>query len=283
MPTDDLYTMAQYMSAEDIAAEIRMQRQAETGAFLLLEGSSDYKRFKKFLNEESTSVVICWGKGRLIEVINGLDGFDSIDCLGFADADFDRVLGATIERDNLIYSDLHDFDLDWATSAAFDRYLFEAGDEKKCSECGDWRLEIMQAIEPLSKMKFANVVGRIDCSFKRLDWRDCFDGTTFNREKAAYKILKKQNPTREIIEKFCEAAAPTEEFDLYQLTNGHDFLFALGCCLGSRIGKRRPQQIEREEVELHLRLAFGSEDFERLSSYHAILKWQENTGLSVLN
>ena len=56
------------------------------------------------------------------------------------------------------------------------------------------------------------------------------------------------------------------EYDLRQLTNGHDFHCALGASLRSELGARRAAHTWGSEVEMHLRLAFGDKDFKEFGS-----------------
>ena len=67
--------------------------------------------------------------------------------------------------------------------------------------------------------------------------------------------------------------ATTQDYDLYQLTNGHDFHSALGACLRSELASRRPQQTWASEVELHLRLSFTDDEFRASEIYRQIRMW----------
>jgi hypothetical protein len=66
-----------------------------------------------------------------------------------------------------------------------------------------------------------------------------------------------------------------QNFDLEQLTNGHDLNAMLGLALQGRLGDRKPDQTFSAEVKIHLRLAFSDEDFVRTPLFLAILRWED--------
>ena len=86
-------SISAHLKPKDFAAQIRMERQSHRGAFLLFEGSSDVKRFKKFLHEGSCSIINCFGKSNVKDVVDLKQDIGNDDCFGFVDAVFDRVDG----------------------------------------------------------------------------------------------------------------------------------------------------------------------------------------------
>jgi len=65
------------------------------------------------------------------------------------------------------------------------------------------------------------------------------------------------------------------DFDLMQLTNGHDFYCALGACLRTELGRRRVPQTWGSEVEMHIRLTFRDEDFRATSIFRQLREWEK--------
>ena len=122
-----MISIAAGMDEYDIVQEIRFERQVHKGSFLLLEGQDDLRRFTRFIDEKLCSTVNCFGRPNLIEAIKLLyeDGF--LGALGLADADFDRLTGDLETHEGIIYSDSHDFDMDWACEQTLHRYLLTRG------------------------------------------------------------------------------------------------------------------------------------------------------------
>ena len=153
-----MISIAAGMDEFDIVQEIRFERQVHKGSFLLLEGAEDLKRFTRFTDEKLCSTVNCFGRSNLINAIKLLyeDGFAG--ALGLADADFDRLTGSLETHEGLIYSDAHDFDMDWACQQTLHRYLQEVGDPGKCMAAGNApgiAAMVFGAVKPLSILRLS--------------------------------------------------------------------------------------------------------------------------------
>jgi Protein of unknown function (DUF4435) len=109
-----MISIARHMDEHDIAQEVRLERKLHKGSFLLVEGTTDIKRFGAFIDDDECSLVNCYGRKNAVEAIKLLyeDGFAG--ALGVVDADFGRLDDSLEEHEGLVYSEAHDFDLDWA-------------------------------------------------------------------------------------------------------------------------------------------------------------------------
>ncbi|MBL4596032.1 MAG: DUF4435 domain-containing protein [Robiginitomaculum sp.] len=284
----ELKSITEHLNAEDIFAEMRMERQAFSGAFLLLEGLTDIKRFDKFFDGPNTSVVTCWGKLKLLELFQLVEASDLKGYLAFIDADFDSLTDNKIESENIIYSEGHDFDIDTIRTSVFNRYMREVSDNKKCAAVGDDAAVmcfIANSIRPLSLLKYSKILGNIDKSISSIDWGNCYECTNFNLEKLVYRLLKKDAPSTELIKRTCDTAfsLDSEKLDIWQITNGHDFFYALGMSLKSQFGKRRKHHIESREIEMHFRLTIDDEDFRSMRVYDSINAWVARENRPILS
>jgi hypothetical protein len=175
-----------------------MERQKHKGAFLLLEGSTDIRRFQRFIDQTRCSVVNAYGKSNVITAIELLhdDGLDQ--CLAMIDADFDRILNSVREHEGLVSSQTHDFDLDLATTKASDQYIEEVGDKTKIEALGGPRRlfdRVMASIKPLTALRFANVKHNLDYSLDRLDLAAFFDGFKIDVDKMINHVSWGQRST----------------------------------------------------------------------------------------
>lgn len=282
-----MLSISAFVDAEDIYAEIRMERQAHAGSFLLLEGTTDIRRFTKFLAEDC-STVNCWGKNKLISVVRLAENDNFPGALGLADADFDRITGEITETSHLIYSDTHDFDLDCALSDLLQNYLLEVGDEEKVAGTGGAAgvsKALLEALYPLSCARLANIRGTIQVSLAEVEWDTFFVPYKINMHMYAAKALKKVGATHESVAEFLETvtAEASLAHDLRQVTNGHDFCVALGVALREGLGTRGKQQTSGREIELHLRLGFQNDHFDGGEVSKRVRVWElENEPFVIL-
>jgi hypothetical protein len=268
------------MDEYDIAQEIRFERQVHKGSFLLLEGPDDLKRFSKFTDERQCSTVNCFGRSNLINAIKLLyeDGFAG--ALGLADADFDRLLGKLELHEGIIYSESHDFDMDWACESTLSRYLDEVGDKAKCAALGNApgvAAMVFGAIKPLSILRYLNEHRGLRYKLAKIRHDaivvDSVVDTTFLVEHVSQGAFsdpaKKQG-----LETLIKGHLSSQQ-DPLQLTNGHDFFALLGIALRDKIGRRLDPQSWRSEVQIHFRLTYSEQDLIRSAVYRAIVEWEK--------
>jgi hypothetical protein len=272
----------------EIFTEIRMLRRKHKGAFFLMEGPHDFRRFAKFFNSESAAVIPCHGKGNVVGAIDLMQDIGLDDCLGFVDADFERIDGLSSANDDIILSDGHDFDIDICTSGVVPRYLEETAVAKKLDGvggCAKLIQSLLEGLKPLSALRYANEKKGLGYKLSDINLESFFDGAVIDvgRMIEAVSGGKFSAP-----EHRADLAAHVGhyagvEMDLRQFTNGHDLIAALGIALRDRVGSRHPAQTRRQEVEKHLRLAFDWADFHAIGLAAKVTAWQASRiGLQVL-
>jgi len=272
-------SIARNIGPRDIVAELRLLRQKHKGVFFLMEGPSDFKRFEKFVDRSSVAIVVCWGKSNVLNAVDLVQQRGGTDVLGFVDADFDRLMGALAENEDVIHSASHDFDVDLCRTDAMDRYLREvAMDDRVGAEGGAGAVlaSLMQSLRPLSALRYANERHQLGYSLKNVDLEDFFDGSMINRGAMVNAVSAgrfagavHRETLRAHVDNYTDATFPNEQF-----TNGHDLVSALGIALRKRLADRRPPQTWRSEVEAHLRLAFDHIDFASCGLAARISEWQ---------
>ncbi|GJD30589.1 hypothetical protein PMNALOAF_1836 [Methylobacterium adhaesivum] len=274
-----MLSISKYMDEYDIAQEVRFERQVHKGSILLLEGPTDVKRFAEYLDETECSIANCYGRSKATKAIRLLseDGF--LGALAVLDCDFDRILKRLEIHENIVYSDLHDYDLEWITSNVLKRYLFQVGDVSKCLAIGGSQQifrRIIEGIKPLSVLKLLNANGNIRFKLSILKMEDFSDGMSIDIDKLVDGVFEGRAADaavkadlRQKIERILD-----RNFDLMQLSNGHDVMTALGLALRSAIGSRSIPQTWGKEIELHIRLAFTDDEFVKCSVCRDIVEWE---------
>lgn len=264
-----------------------MERQRHKGAFLLVEGAHDARRFKKFFDDTSCSIINCFGKDNVTGTIENEQNSANDDVIGFVDVDFDRITGTHADNDDIIHSVHHDFDLDVCLSDAIERYFIEVCDERKVVDFGGCRpcvTNILESLKPLSALRYANQRHRLGYSLKELKHDEFYDGATVDIDAlinhvsdARFDTVGHRQALRGYISQYTSS-----DLNLLQLTNGHDFCAALGISLRSRIGRRNNPQTWGSEVEKHLRLAFDINDFRETGILRLIQNWEQRNGHRIL-
>lgn len=269
------------MDGYDIAGEIRLERQVHKGSFLLVEGTTDVKRFHQFLDHDKCSTVNCYGKKNLVDAIVILydDGFPGV--LGLADADFDRVTNSLLEHEGLIYSTSHDFDADWACETSLAKYLQEVGDPDKCaakgsaSEIGG---KIRTGLKSLSVLRYLNQYQSLSYKLQTLRHESFVQAMTVDIDLLIDDVFFSRTPapTQKPQLKALVIAHAAQEHDLIQLTSGHDLMCALGLAMRSELAERKHAQTWGREVEMHFRLLFGDEEFKESPLFAAVRAWEDD-------
>jgi hypothetical protein len=281
-------SIARHLDEHDIAQEIRLERKVHKGSFLLLEGTTDIKRFDRFVDGHKCSLINCYGRDNAIGAVEILYDEGFLGAVAVVDADFDRVLGGLSDHEGLVYSEAHDLDLDWARPDVLTRYLGEYGDAIKCAAFGsstEVANRILNGLKPISVAKLLNKRGHIPHKLKGIDVAICFGGFSVNLG-AYIGAIQSRPPLTADQQRHLFAQitnANRVEYDLLQITNGHDFCSAFGVALRNDLGDRREVHTWGSEIEAHFRLALTDDEFRELSVCQGLLAWQvENAPYAVL-
>lgn len=276
-------SITKHLTPRTIYAQIRMERQNHRGVFFLMEGSHDIRRFDKFLDRSLISVIPCSGKDNVHETIDLSQNAGYEDCLGFVDNDFDVIENCAAANDDVVRSQHHDFDMDVCATEAVTRYLSEVAIAPKIAAeggCAALVASLLELLRPLSALRYANVKQNLRYKLSELELHKFFDGRTLDIDamieeasKGAHSHKAAKNALRAHIDHYVAI-----NFDLWQLTNGHDLISALGIALQGRVGDRLVQQAKRSEVEKHLRLTFDHADFQASGLAKRIGDWGASRG-----
>lgn len=267
------------MDENDIVAEIVMERMVHRGSFLLLEGATDLKRFRPFVDQELCSMVICNSVQKAFRAMKLLKKRSFKGALAVLDRDFNSIRGIFADWGDIIRSENHDLDLDWIHTEAVIRYLAEVGDEEKILNKGGVHVivdEIHKTLRPVSTARYLGVTRLFRFKTSGVDVGKFFVCgedicAEYCNELATAGYVDFSIIDWMIIEIKKEMKFPKED---RQMNNGHDFSSALGKMLRSEIGCRKTPHTWGSEVETHIRLSFRDEDFLSLSVFRDIVEWE---------
>lgn len=267
----------------EICTEIRMLRQKHKGTFVLLEGAGDWKRLEKFLDPNTTLAIPCHGKNNVLETIDIVQDRGFEDCLGLVDADFDRINNLSIENDDIIFSNFHDFDMDLMSTEATTEYCHKYGTKQIIENNGGMKTiidSIITELKPLSSLRYANEKKKLEYSLSDIEIESFFDGHTIDVDAMIDAVSFGKFDTHE-----CRSALKGHivqyvdaELELWQLTNGHDLAAALGIALRARIGNRTEFQTQKKQMEADFRSAFDWPHLHASGLAAKISSWQTSRG-----
>lgn len=198
--------------------------------FVLFEGESDIKLFRKLFNENNCKVeTVPGGKLKLEECVGILGKIYPL-IIGIRDADFVHLEAKPYEKANIFLTDYHDMEMTLVSDdEVFSSILslFYIFPKNKHSEI---RNNIMLSIEQIGYLKWLNEIEdleyKFDAGFQKLI---SFDNFKIDFEQYFDRVLSK-SPNAKITDKtiilekirVLKATNP----DQLQLCNGHDFIKA---------------------------------------------------------
>jgi hypothetical protein len=281
-------SITRHLNPRILYAEIKMERQKRRHAILLMEGSGDFRRFSKFFDHNNVSVVVCHGKRNVTDTIDISQNSGFSDCLGFIDLDFDMIDQCEIRNDDVITSSYHDFDVDVCRTDVVRRYLAEMAVPVMVEQeggCDQLILSLLDALKPLSAMRYANERHNLSYDLSSLALHKFFDGRSIDVEAMIGEASfgKFASATHRAALKHHIRNYVSAQFDLWHFTNGHDLIAAIGIALQSRIAGRAIPQTKAAEVERHLRLAFDHSDFDACGLNARVSAWEsQRKGVTLL-
>lgn len=273
--------MDEYIDGWTLAAQIRMERQVHKGAFLIVEGASDDRTLRNFIDQNQCSLVISFGKENAIEALKLLEdeGFAGVVCL--VDADFDAIDGETYDCDSLIMTDLHDMDMMMFMSSAFKSALASMGDAGRCdrvhADRDHIRKVVLDAAVPLASVRWLSKRRNWRLDFKELDFSfiSAVD-LSCDLELMVDTVLANSSPkaadaARPILK---SAFKPVDGFDPGMFCGGHDVMVIFGISLTALLGHRGKAETSGARIEAVFRSAYSLADFAATAVRDKLVGWE---------
>jgi len=263
-------------------AEIRLSishHSNKNKVFILLEGTTDIKLFRKFFAKDFTDTTGLIGKEKVIEALEKLisEGYSKI--IGIKDADFDHLLSIQ-PPNNLFITDFHDVEIQMIESSALDSLI---------SEYGNGSIESLKIKESIYRIAFMIGCARYFDEKKKHNGqaRDlAFDGLKFNNfiqsdsqqlvfdeERFLVELITESQKRKQSLQltkqelKSEIESIKSESHDDRQMCSGHDLTKLLGLLF-----LKNPNS---DEIEKALRLSYQLENFRNTNLYSLLYKWAE--------
>lgn len=245
--------------------------------FILLEGNTDIKLFRKFFAKDYTDTTGLVGKEKVIKALEILIAEGYAQIIGIKDADFDHLL-STQTVHNLFITDFHDMEIQMIESHALDSVIAEYG--KADARTIDIKEKTYTAVLTIGYARYFNEKKKYageerDLSFDSLKFQNFIqlkdEQLLFDEVNFLFALIsesKKRKPNLQITEKQLKneiESLEAESYDIRQICSGHDMTKVLGLIL-----LKNP---DGNEIEKALRLAYGLQYFQQTSLYLQLQSW----------
>ena len=247
--------------------------------FILLEGESDIRLFRKLFNQKN--VKISQVPGGNIKLENLLEElclqFKNI--IGIRDADFIHIDQKYPDNPVLFFTDEHDIEMMMIASdnTLFSIYCEFAGNE--VVKINQFRKNIFKSVEFAGYFRYFNHLNQVGFTFGKLPLNIFInqENGLLNDIELIDFILRKSKKEKE----FDDVQKLKNDIELlmrnnYQLTkllNGHDCTSAIACFFN----RHNKKGVSNKSIESHLRTAYSHEEFYKTKLYKDLKNWEKKT------
>jgi len=266
-----------------ISNSLRLIRTLFKGTFLVVEGETDervYKRFKT--SDESCRLILAYDKDKALEVLRilGKDGFMGL--LVIVDADFWRLEGKKPDSINLLLTDTHDLEtMILSNSQVMPKILEEFGSRERIKRLKKPVMDLMiEGTLPLGILRWLSSSSRdnLRFQFKELDVENFIDKRNLRidlDQLIEFMIERRKDLKIEkaaVKKRFAEFEK--ENPDPWQVCSGHDMIRVLTVGLLSLFGNKKAKYLTAEVLEGSVRMSYEYIDFKNTRLYRAIRDWE---------
>ncbi len=280
--------MRNHLTAYDIANEIRMARQQFRGTFVIIEGKTDSRLYRRLFDEVACRLIPAHGKENAVQSLEILDSDNVAGVLAIVDADFWRLDGFEHPSDNLFVTDTHDLETMMLASPAFEKLLDEYGSAQKIAEFqqeqGEIRQRLLETGRPLGYLRWVSLREGYDFKFSGLDEADfrvfvaVKPTLQLNINKLIKKVKDKSQRHEVDDEQLFQAIERLSQDDhnLWDVCSGHDLVRIIAIGLRKLFGSNDTGQVKVDALEKGLRLGYETAYFYQTVLYRSLKQWEFN-------
>ena len=267
-----------------------MTRSLFSGAFLIVEGSTDARVYEQFINESTCKLYDGHGKANTLNVLEILEKDKFNGVLAIVDSDFFILDNYKPSSTNVQITDSHDLESMILSSKTLENVLSEfASGPKIAAFAKPIREALLESATPIGLLRWLSTPAKegllLKCSELRFyRFIDRASLSTDIDELINEVLSKSSNKTQFKPIKERVTILLSEGHDVWQVCSGHDMAEIL--CIGLRhiFGNRRARQLCPEAVEGLLRVAYDSSLFCLTRLYKSIKEWEKiNSPFCVLS
>lgn len=255
--------------------------------FILLEGKTDIRLFRKLFSSQWTDSTALDGKDKVVMALNTLlqEGF--LNIIGIKDADFEHIESIAPSQ-NLFLTDFHDIEIQMIESNALNSLICEYFSSECQTKVEDIKRTLYEIALVIGYTRWFNEKEKISNGkhiflFEGLSFQDFItvnSNYTMTLEQERYFSLlishsQNKNPNlsltvQSLKDKVTELNIESQ--DKKQICCGHDMTKLLERFL-SNSSNCDQSNINQDKIESGLRLGYDVEAFKQTTLYNALLSW----------
>ncbi len=279
------------MRKEDITpeskiAELRLDishPNSKGRVFVLLEGESDVKLYRKLFNNDTCKIeTIPGGKIKLEEGLEILNDIYKL-IIGIRDADFLHLEGTKPPFPNLFLTDYHDYELMMACESQCHCPIFFEHTAINSNEHNTTFERLLNSIRFLGYFRWYNEIEELEFKFRGLKVNELFNKRAFSiDEKMLIQRVIEHSPNAKIknVETIFDSVQQLydDNHDLLQVCNGHDFMKVMAhFCSSSHKG------INEKDMAIHFRITYNKEMFQKTQLFKDTTDWANQNNCIIYN
>ena len=250
--------------------------------FILLEGDSDIKLYRKLFNEKSTKIFSLPGGKNSLE--RGLaELFEKFPLvIGIRDADFFHLEKKSAMVANLFLTDHHDMEMVMvASDDTFGSVAFEYFDHNSEKHV-DLRSQLLSATSFVGYLRWFNELNDAAFIFMNFPFGEFYNHKSMEFDEVGFiHMLLKRSPDAKIkdVAYILEQVNCLREIDheLFQLCNGHDFIKVMA--LQTKNNARKG--VDHEQISSAFRMAFSIQHFRNTKLFLDTSTWAASQSVTI--
>lgn len=273
--------MKHYLTAHDIANTVRMTRTLHKGAFLIVEGDTDARVYKRFVDETDCKVIPAHNKDNATGVLKILENENFDGILVIVDADLWHLEGIKTNSENLFLTDTHDLEtMIISSSEVQEKILSECGSTNKMNQLHHPVIHlVLEATLPIGLFRWiaSSSMDNLPLKFRDLQFENFVEIPKLKVDiNKLLEEIKANSGEPEIDEKSIKnkiKSLKKENHDPWQVCSGHDMVKILAIGLRSVFGNRKMSKLTADILEQMLRVAYEYSHFQLTQLCQSIENW----------
>ncbi|MGB7606132.1 MAG: DUF4435 domain-containing protein [Lutisporaceae bacterium] len=277
--------MRNYIDGTRLVTKIKMLRiLRKEKCYFIVEGDTDARLYRKFIDEESCDIVIAESKENVIEAISILNNMNFSGVLGIVDNDFWVLDNYKNSINNLFVTDHHDLEVMMINSNAFEHVFAEYADQIKYHEfidgnIKDIRTRLVDNSSIIGYLRWYSQRNNKNLDFGKIDFYKFVDlkSLEINIDKLINTVIDSSklasNLESDIVKKEIKKLQD-KKCDLLHVCCGHDLTELLSIGFREIFGAFNAKNLFSGGVAGSLRLAYVLSYFESTTLYKQLFEWQ---------